>query len=99
VQKTAQKISVTVASELTNLQTRNISIKNRQAKPQDLHIQYDICSHHEEAREHFHDKQYPQIFHVSLIFHMHIVGATCCPFHPLPRFGAEENKRVLGEKR
>lgn len=63
---------------------------NRSKTTRDLHIQYDICFHHEEEHGHFHDKLYQQIFQIFLISHMRLVEAACCPSHQLPLFGAKE---------
>lgn len=56
-----------------------------------IHILCDIYSPREEGPEHFHDKQYPQISQVFLIFHRHRVGEACCPSHQLRLFAAEKH--------
>jgi hypothetical protein len=64
-----------------------------------LHIQCDICSHHEEEYEHFHDKLYRQTFHVFLISHMHIVEEAYYPSHHSQQLEAEKGVHNLSVRK
>lgn len=58
-----------------------------------LHIQADICSHHAEGHEHFHDKLNRQTSLASCIFHTHTTEAAYNPTHQLRQFGAAEETK------
>lgn len=67
----------------------------RMQKFQNLRIQSDICSLHEEEHVNFHGKLHQQIVQVFLIFHMHVVGVVCCPSHQQQLFEATQDAKEM----